>query len=301
MTRNSMVDSRPAAAVQHHNEQIPLRSALMLSTFGAMGAFNTFRPVFLATILSPAELGAVSGLLQLIGIFVNPVVAAIGDLFVQHRAVAVLSCVGQAALQLCLLLPKAASARATTAILFAHALVSPHMLSILDSSTIATVGDRYGNVRLFGAVGFGALALGGGGLISISGDPNRRANFLMAFSLASALQLLSLPALMKLDLQSLQSESKKGSRVKRPCAESVLDAKPDAKPDSKPDSKPDPKPDPSMMHFLKKVASARSALFYLITYGSGISCGLIDTFLNVFLAQQARQSLELSSYERQLY
>ena len=54
---------------------------------------SNFCPFF-ASWTTQAELGAVSGLLQLVGLFVNPLVAAAGDLFVLHRAIALLSCLG---------------------------------------------------------------------------------------------------------------------------------------------------------------------------------------------------------------
>lgn len=37
-----------------------------------------------------------------------------------------------------------------------------------------------------------------------------------------------------------------------------------------------------------QVVSAKTLLFYLVTYSSGVCCGLVDTFLNVYLAQQVR-------------
>lgn len=49
-----------------------------------------------------------------------------------------------------------------------------------------------------------AAAFGGGGLISLSGNPNNRSNFVTAFAFASAMQLISLPMIARLDFSDLQ-------------------------------------------------------------------------------------------------
>lgn len=102
-----------APAAPPAGEQYGLRAGLFTSTFGAMGAFNNFRPVrlsqrqwlpiaraspaqarplsaalatdtaggmlaqvFLASILPPAQVGALTGAMQMVGTFVNPAVCA---------------------------------------------------------------------------------------------------------------------------------------------------------------------------------------------------------------------------------
>jgi hypothetical protein len=72
---------------------------------------------------------------------------------------------------------------------------------------MAACGDGYGPIRLWGAIGFGVAALGGGSLISLSGSPESRSNFVTAFGFASAMQLLSLPMIWRLDMSALHCKS----------------------------------------------------------------------------------------------
>lgn len=135
--------------------------------------------------------------------FTNPIITAIADAMQAQRALMLLSAGGQALCQLAMLAP-GIGYRGLLVLVTAHKLVGEHAFPIMDASTMLACGDLYGPIRLYGAIGFGAAAFGGGSLISLAGSPNAKSNFVTAFAFASAMQLISLPLISRLDFSSLQ-------------------------------------------------------------------------------------------------
>jgi hypothetical protein len=135
--------------------------------------------------------------------FTNPIISALADSMQAQRGLMLLSAGGQAVCQLAMLAP-GLGYRGLLVLVTAHKLIGEHAFPIMDASTMVACGDLYGPIRLYGAIGFGAAAFGGGGLISLSGSPNARSNFVTAFAFASAMQLISLPLISRLDFSALQ-------------------------------------------------------------------------------------------------
>ena len=138
--------------------------------------------------------------------FTNPIISAIADAMQAQKALMLISMGGQAACQLAMLAPSLGY-RGLLILVTLHKLIGEHAFPIMDASTMATCGDAYGPIRLWGAIGFGAAAFGGGGLISLSGSPNSKSNFVTAFAFASVMQLVSLPMIARLDFSDLQVSS----------------------------------------------------------------------------------------------
>jgi hypothetical protein len=136
----------------------------------------------------------------------NPIITSIADSHRAQRGLFLLSAAGQAFCQLCMLAP-GMGYRGLLVLVSLHKFVGDHAFPIMDASTMAACGDGYGPIRLWGAIGFGVAALGGGSLISLSGSPESRSNFVTAFGFASAMQLLSLPMIWRLDMSALHCKS----------------------------------------------------------------------------------------------
>ena len=241
-----------------------LRSTLMASLYGAGGAFFTFRPVFLATVVNPEQVGSILLLGSILTTFTNPIISAIADSLKAQRALMLLSTGGQALCQLAMLSP-GLGYRGLLILVSLHKLIGEHAFPIMDASTVSACGDRYGPIRLWGAIGFGAAALGGGSLISMSGSPNARSNFVTAFGFASAMQLISLPMVLKLDFSSLQGGGSAAAK--------------------------DPSAPTGVAALAKVVSSAKMLFFTVIVFLSGCSGSLIDTFLNVHLGSMGASGL----------
>merc|ERR1712196_629270 len=77
--------------------------------------------------------------------------------------------------------------------------------TMMDASTIAAVGDRYGGIRLWGSIGFGLMTLVAGGLAWLSKrlSGSSLVGFSAAFSLSSFLYLLSVIGFSKLNVKAL--------------------------------------------------------------------------------------------------
>lgn len=135
--------------------------------------------------------------------FTNPIISGIADSLQAQRALMLLSTGGQAVCQLAMLAP-GLGYRGLLLFVTAHKLIGEHAFPIMDASTMVACSDHYGPIRLYGAIGFGAAAFGGGGLISLAGSPNARSNFVTAFAFASAMQLISMPLISRLDFSALQ-------------------------------------------------------------------------------------------------
>jgi hypothetical protein len=183
--------------------QIGIRKILMATLYGAGGAFFTFRPVFLSTAVTAEQVGTMLFIGSVLTTITNPIISAVADSMQAQRALMMLSAGGQAACQLAMLMP-GLGYRGLLVLVTLHKLIGEHAFPILDASTVVACGEHFGPIRLFGAVGFGAAAFGGGGLISLSGSPNARSNFVTAFAFASAMQLVSLPLIARLDFSALQ-------------------------------------------------------------------------------------------------
>lgn len=135
--------------------------------------------------------------------FTNPMISALADSLQAQKALMLLSAGGQAVCQLAMLAP-GLGYRGLLVLVTAHKFIGEHAFPIMDASTMVTCGDHYGPIRLYGAIGFGAAAFGGGGLISLAGSPNARSNFVTAFAFASIMQIISLPLISRLDFSALQ-------------------------------------------------------------------------------------------------
>jgi hypothetical protein len=133
----------------------------------------------------------------------NPIISAAADAMQAQKALMLLSMGGQALCQLAMLAPSLGY-RGLLILVTLHKLIGEHAFPIMDASTMISCGDAYGPIRLWGAIGFGAAAFVGGGLISLSGSPNARSNFVTAFAFASAMQIISLPMIARLDFRDLQ-------------------------------------------------------------------------------------------------
>ena len=248
-----------------------LRSTLMASLYGAGGAFFTFRPVFMSTIVSPEQVGQMLLLGSVVTTFSNPLISTIADSMQAQRGLFLLSTAGQAMCQLAMLAP-GLGARGLLTLVSLHKIIGDHAFPIMDASTMSTCGDRYGPIRLWGAIGFGAAALGGGGLISLSGSPNIRSNFITAFGFASAMQLVSLPMIMRLDLTALQCPRPKSTGAADTATETTAAVT-------------------GVAAMAKVAASAKMLWFTAIVFLSGFSGSLIDTYLNVHLNSMGASGL----------
>eukprot|EP00746_Dinoflagellata_sp_MGD_P028533 gnl/MRDRNA2_/MRDRNA2_167453_c0_seq1.p1 gnl/MRDRNA2_/MRDRNA2_167453_c0~~gnl/MRDRNA2_/MRDRNA2_167453_c0_seq1.p1 ORF type:complete len:525 (+),score=49.44 gnl/MRDRNA2_/MRDRNA2_167453_c0_seq1:131-1705(+) len=243
-------------------KQVRLLSLLMLSIFGAEGAFFSFQAVFLASRFTPTEVGYLTTMQKVLAVFVNPLVAGYADINKKHRLVMLTSALVQAILQVSLLIPTLGF-YGVASVLVAHSLFKGHIFNIMDASAVATVGDRYGSVRLFGAIGYGIVAFLGGILAFCSGGASGQNSFLAPFALASCLQLISMPGLSNMNVKALSANVVEGGQ----------------------------RAQSSTVAFFRQVFSMRTALFYLITFCSGISSAIPDAWLNVYLKEQGGSAM----------
>eukprot|EP00747_Dinoflagellata_sp_TGD_P049023 gnl/TRDRNA2_/TRDRNA2_145959_c0_seq1.p1 gnl/TRDRNA2_/TRDRNA2_145959_c0~~gnl/TRDRNA2_/TRDRNA2_145959_c0_seq1.p1 ORF type:complete len:545 (+),score=40.88 gnl/TRDRNA2_/TRDRNA2_145959_c0_seq1:197-1636(+) len=252
---NDMANDKSGSVSLFDQPQVKLLSSMMLIVFGAEGLFFSFQPVFLASMFSPAEVGLLTTMQKFVGVVVNPLVAGFADIHRKHRVVMLISALAQPLLQMSLFLPRLGF-NGVASILLLHALFRAHIMNIMDACSIAAVGARYGSIRLFGAIGYGALAFVGGGLLSVSGGAQSMSNFVATFGLSSILHMLSVPGVAKMNLTAL-SDNAVGKKSQ-----------------------------PSTLGFFRKVFSIRTGLFYLITFCSGVSSAIPDVFKHVYLAEQ---------------
>ena len=137
--------------------------------FASFGMTQPFLPLLYSTLVTPPQIGVLISIGPILSIATGPAAGIIADMCNCHRAVMVGSLALSAVLWLPLLLP---SLGFTELLLLAllQAVVGGKSGGILDASTVEAVGPRYGNIRLYGAVGFGICSLAGGVLIEAAGD-----------------------------------------------------------------------------------------------------------------------------------
>lgn len=264
----------PKVGTMKDQEQVKLRMLLMASVYGALGAFKTFLSVFLTSIIAPTVVGPLLSMQTFLGAIVNPLIAGFADIYQKHRFVMMISAFAQALLQLCLLMPNIGFF-GITVVLFALTFFQFQPPTMMDTSTIAAVGSKYGSIRLWGSIGFGVLTLIAGGLSSLNHKLEKIkdlaqghrdtghsfSDFSAAFGLSSFLYLLSMIGFARLDVKAL-SDRADGQSVK-----------------------------PSTLAFIKSVLSMRTALFYLITVFSGVTYAFIDAWLNPYLGKQGASAM----------
>ena len=259
--------SSAAAAMSNSKElapeklQIGLKKTVMSTLFAGCGAFVTFRPLYLSTVISTSEVGQIMLIGSVITTFTNPIIAAAADSMQAQKALMLLSTAGQAATQLAMLFP-GVGYTGQLVLCTLHSLVGAHGFPTLDASIHAVCPERYGEIRLLGSAAFGLAAFGGGGLISLAGNRNTQSTFFTAFGVASALQIISLPLIMRMDFTALHDKP-------RPAA--AVDKKTSA---------------PSGIAALLKVSASPKFLFFIaIVFLSGAQNAMIDTYLNVHLSR----------------
>merc|ERR1719281_1356736 len=123
--------------------------------------------------IKPNQIGALLCMQAYLGVLIIPLVAGFADIYQKHRLVMLTTAVGQAILQICLLVPQLGF-YGIAAVLFVQSFFQNIIPTIMDASTIAAVGSQYGSIRLWGSIGFGVLAFAAGGLESLSGNPKLR-------------------------------------------------------------------------------------------------------------------------------
>ena len=188
------------------NLQIGTRKVLMSTLFAGTGAFVTFRPLFLNSVISPPEIGSIMLIGSIITTFTNPVMSAMADQMKAQKALMQLSTIGQAATQMLMLVP-GMGYKGQLVLCTLHSMVGAHNFPTFDASTMAVCPSRYGEIRLLGSAAFGLAAFGGGGLISLAGGG--KATYMLAFGVASLFQLVSMPLIQRLDFTALQAKPKK--------------------------------------------------------------------------------------------
>eukprot|EP01045_Picozoa_sp_COSAG04_P020170 COSAG04_NODE_2038_length_4951_cov_5.054823_1_plen_261_part_10 len=216
--------------VNEAKAQIGLRKLVSVTLFSGIGAFVNFRPLFLSHIISPAQvtpphpaaparhhhyfylspcnqIGQIMLIGSVITTFTNPVIAAFFDVMQAQKLLMLLSTTGLALTQLGMLLP-GLGYRGMLVLCTLHSVIGAHNFPTFDASTTAVCPSRYGDIRLFGSAAFGVAAFGGGGLISLAGNAPARSTFSLAFILASALQLVSLPLITRIDFSALHASKK---------------------------------------------------------------------------------------------
>lgn len=241
------------------NDQIGLRCASMLLMHGSVGGFAALTPVFLSLRFTPAEVGVLTGLPAMLGIFANPLVSAVCDMHGMHKSVLVLFTIFHAVVRLSLILPGLPSSCLAVLTVVYGLLLGP-MLSIVDASASAALGDKYGSVRSFGSLGFGLVALLCGSLLTLSGGPSASANFLSMLTLTFALEMLCVLCFIKLDFSAL----KQGSGTKEQTKEESR---------------------PSLLTLLRQVASVSSVHFSAVTLLNGAFLGGLSTAHGMFLKE----------------
>jgi PPP family 3-phenylpropionic acid transporter len=143
--------------------------------------------------------GDAIGTVQMLPSLVSPLVALAWAGFADRGGVATRALRGAAlvAAAAALLLPFARSPLAVGAVLLAMALGDRALVPLLDANTLEWSRARpplaYARVRLFGSIGFSALALGGGAALAARGD--RPADVLVPVVMALALSAFAAVAL----------------------------------------------------------------------------------------------------------
>ena len=198
--------------------------------------------------------------------FTNPLIAAFFDVMQAQKLLMLLSTTGLALTQLGMLLPSLGY-RGMLVLCTLHSVIGAHNFPTFDASTTAVAPSRYGDVRLFGSAAFGVAAFGGGGLISLAGSAPVRSTFNLAFTLASALQLLSLPLITRIDFSALHASKKQAASAEATDATMAKESKPSG-----------------VSALIRMAADPKMLYFMVIVFLSGWQMSIIDTFLNVHLS-----------------
>jgi hypothetical protein len=201
----------------------------------------------------------------------NPTISALFDKMQAQKALMLLSTVGEAVTQIAMLVP----GQGYLGMLVwntLHSLAGGHHSPTFDASTMMVCPDRYGEIRLLGSAAFGLAAFGGGALMSLV---NPSLTFVAAFGAASAIQLLSLPLIGRLNFSMLHVNTKKqpadasagtGKAVGGKAAEKEEDNS------------------PKLSELLKACTSPKMLFVIVITFLCGWQSSLIDVFFNVHLS-----------------
>jgi PPP family 3-phenylpropionic acid transporter len=224
--------------------------------FASLGMSMPFLPLLFSLMVSPAEVGILSAIGPLLSIVASPGASALADGLSVHRLVMVGSTLLGAVLLLPLLVPDLGFPGLLAQTL-AAAIFGGRGSSILDASTVAVVGDRYGRIRLWGAVSFGICSLAGGQLITDTSDP---AGFRPVIISACGLGLLAAAGTLAVSVGNLKAQN--------PVAGAQAGK------------------GQSQMHRLRgALCQPRVAAFLSIVFLSGCASGLIDTFLYVHISR----------------
>jgi hypothetical protein len=182
--------------------QVGARKMVTATLFAGTGAFVSFRPLFLATVISPSQIGQIYLIGSFVTAFTNTAIAAFADSLQAQKALMLLSTAGQAVTQLAMLVP-GLGFKSMAMLCTLHSVIGAHNYPTLDASTMMVCPDRYGEIRLFGSAAFGLAAFGGGGLMSLAGSGEggggnvSRAAFFAAFGMAAVMNVVSLPQVRK--------------------------------------------------------------------------------------------------------
>ena len=282
MMRGERSSARPgtpntamAEAQKKPRGQVAARKMVTATLFAGTGAFVSFRPLFLSTIITPAQVGQILLLGSFVTTFTNTAIAALADSMQAQKALMLLSTGGQAITPLVMLLP-GLGFKSMAVLCTLHSVVGAHNYPTLDASTMMVCPERYGEIRLFGSAAFGLAAFGGGGLLSLAGTKgggvSRRA-FAAAFGMASIMNLVSLPQILRLDFSALHVKQKGAAPSNK---------KPVASPKGAP---------AGFGAVVKLVSSAKMLFFMVLIFLSGCQMSIIDTFLNVHLANMGAPGL----------
>ena len=197
--------------------------------------------------------------------FTNPVIAAFFDVMQAQKLLMLLSTTGLALTQLGMLLP-GLGYRGMLVLCTLHSVIGAHNFPTFDASTTAVCPSRYGDIRLFGSAAFGVAAFGGGGLISLAGNAPARSTFSLAFILASALQLVSLPLITRIDFSALHASKKQTASTEATDA-TMAREKPTG-----------------ISALIRMAADPKMLYFMVIVFLSGWQMSIIDTFFTVHLS-----------------
>ena len=206
--------------------------------------------------------------------FTNPLIAAFFDVMQAQKLLMLLSTTGLALTQLGMLLPSLGY-RGMLVLCTLHSVIGAHNFPTFDASTTAVAPSRYGDVRLFGSAAFGVAAFGGGGLISLAGSAPARSTFNLAFTLASALQLLSLPLITRIDFSALHASKKQTASAEATDATMAKESKPSG-----------------VSALIRMAADPKMLYFMVIVFLSGWQMSIIDVsaaapFASSFEAQSS--------------
>ena len=236
-----------------------MRCWAYFTMFASFGMSQPFVPLLYSTLVSPSQVGVLVSVGPILSIATGPLSATAADIYDCHRAIMIGSLALGAVLWLPLLLPGLGFAQLLLLALM-QALLGGKSGSILDASTVDAVGQRYGNVRLWGAVGFGVCSLVGGALIETAGES---APFRLMLLCSVATGLIAAVSISVVSVEGLRKAGKRETRGKQPQDDGQSGA--------------------GLRDLQNSLLTCRVGVFLLIVFLSGVASGLIDTFLYVHL------------------